>query len=632
MDNLTAVVPFWNGHATIEKLLDSLPGDLPIVIVDDQSPTPLPDMDRPNVQIIRSGKRGYFSGAVNLGVSACETDVLLLNQDVWLEGEAWRDWVAQKRDNFALIADRAGKHPAWPNGYGQGTFMFMRRDAIDAVGGFNEKDYPLWGSTCEWQLRAIRQGFRVSLLTPPWLHHDGRRGDGPRRRLGSAITEAIKQEPRKRNLFLRTPPAVSVIMPSYNYGHYLRDAIHSLIGGATCLGDMDGQTLQSFEIIIVDDASTDAESRKLAEEWENPWQGIRFVQLPKNKGTPGAINEGIKRAYGRFIHILSADDMREPWALERLYRACLKHPHRVAYGNIHAFKDGKRHHPLRLAEYNFDALLKRNMMPAGIMFPKKAWQDVGGYPEEMVHGREDWAFNIRLGIYGWCGVHVGDSGNLCRRDGQNRSVKTATAEYWSLFRQQLQNLFPDIYQGVRPMNCCGGPRNTPRRGGRGGNIMGGAIPNNPGEAMVPIQYVGSASSDFTWHGAVSKKPYTFGGVTRYGYVDPRDLATGNSTNKGFLEMTEGHRRLFQQVDKIPNPNRRKKKTQPNPEPVIEPEEGDDLTVIQGVGKQKAAKLQEAGFTTVQSIVDAVPGALVDRAGFTLKSANKIWEAANALID
>ena len=549
MDNLTALVPFWNGHGTIRYLLDSLPADLPVIIVDDLSDKPY-QTDRENVQVIRHQKRGYFAGAVNTGLEACQTDVLLLNQDVFLESDAWQGLLETKRKRYALIGERAGLHPAWPKRYVHGTFMFMRRDAIEQVGGFNGREYPLWGATCEWQLRACRKGFKaLPIKRPRWLHHEGREKRGPRRRLGSAITEAISREPRKKGWFLQTPPAISVVMPCYNYGHYLSDAINSLIGGPTCLGEMEGQAFQSFEIIIVDDASTD-DSAEVGQALADPWKGIRFIGLPENLGTPGALNAGVEQAYGRFIHILSADDMREPYCLERLYRACRKNRHRVAYGHLRIFKEGKRAHRLRLAQYDFEALLRRNMMPAGIMYPKKAWVEVGGYPTEMIHGREDWAFNIRLGKHGWCGVHVGESGNLVRREGENRSVRTANKKYWQLFRQQLLALEPELYKGVRMGSCCGG---GPGPGPTGkskvvARVTGGG---NPSGNMIPLQYIGRNSGDETFYGIVTKKRYVFGGVTRHGYVDELDLATGRSNAPGLLEIVNGRQRIFRRLPAMP---------------------------------------------------------------------------------
>ena len=84
MDNLTVIIPYRNGAATVERLLDSLPKDIPVIVADDQSTAPY-QTHRPNVRAIRLDARGYFSGAVNRGISECQTDVLILNQDVWFD-------------------------------------------------------------------------------------------------------------------------------------------------------------------------------------------------------------------------------------------------------------------------------------------------------------------------------------------------------------------------------------------------------------------------------------------------------------------------------------------------------------------------------------------------------------------
>ena len=81
---LTIVVPFYNGHATLTRLLDTLPSELPVVIVDDHSDEPL-QLDREGVTVLRPPEKGFFSGAVNAGVQSVHTDVLILNQDVWFE-------------------------------------------------------------------------------------------------------------------------------------------------------------------------------------------------------------------------------------------------------------------------------------------------------------------------------------------------------------------------------------------------------------------------------------------------------------------------------------------------------------------------------------------------------------------
>lgn len=159
--SLTVVVPYRNGGATLGRLLDSLPGGLPVVVVDDNSAEPL-QLDREGATVIRHETQRYFAGAVNTGIQASAGDVLVMNQDAWLEGGAALDFVASAQEQgYAIAGDGVMGHPAWPMGYVQGTFMYMSRSAIERVGLLNERDYPLWGGTAEWQLRACRAGFKA---------------------------------------------------------------------------------------------------------------------------------------------------------------------------------------------------------------------------------------------------------------------------------------------------------------------------------------------------------------------------------------------------------------------------------------------------------------------------------------
>lgn len=276
-NNLTIIIPFYNGHHTINRLLASIPEDIfAVIIVDDQSELPLNDryyLREYGADVHRLSRKGYFTGAVNHGIQECHTDVLILNQDTWLEGREWVETIEKYRDRYAMIGERIrGTHPAFGDlGYIHGTFMFIRRDAIDAVGLLNEQDYPLWGSTAEYQWRMARHEFQVLPLEKvPGFHHERPATE----RFGSSIKNLLAREPEKKDLLVRTPPMVSVIVPCYNYGRYIRDCVNSLIGGPTCLGDMPGQTLQSFEIIIVDDASTD-DSLELIKQVTDSAKGIR---------------------------------------------------------------------------------------------------------------------------------------------------------------------------------------------------------------------------------------------------------------------------------------------------------------------------------------------------------------------
>src|SRR6185503_15036986 len=219
------------------------------------------------------------------------------------------------------------------------------------------------------------------------------RGQAP---YGSSIKATLEAEPAKRATFIRTPPEISVIIPSYNYGRYLRDAVNSLIGGPSSMGERAPQTFQSFEIVIVNDASTD-ETDQVARELANEWKAIRYVKHDVRGGTAAANNSGIEAACGRFVTHLSADDMMQPDRLEYLYRAALANPGKMIYDDLTWFRDGEIFFEQKLPEYDFETLIVHNTIHAGIFYTRDAWQKVGGYPELMANGREDWAMNLRLG-------------------------------------------------------------------------------------------------------------------------------------------------------------------------------------------------------------------------------------------
>ena len=331
-------------------------------------------------------------------------------------------------------------------------------------------------------------------------------------------------------------PIVSVVVPCHNYAKFLPDAINSLVGGPTSAGFVLPQTLTDFEAVIVDDASTD-DSWHVAHLLAQQHKRVRALRLTINQGTPTALNTGIEHAKGQFIQVLSADDMLESWALERLYLGCINNPHRVAYGDITLVQGGARTKRWPLPQYSCYLVLHRNPMSAGIMYPRKAWQEAGGYRAEMRWGREDWAFNIALMMAGWCGVHIGDSGYLYRWDGQNRSLRTGNNQRWGTVKQdptpdgtptwreffanQLKRLFPEAYkEGAKMPGCCGGGRAKPAGKGVSMPTRGG-LPGGTG--MTKLEYIGANQGNGTWFGPVTKTRYIFGANRRVGYVDSRDV-------------------------------------------------------------------------------------------------------------
>lgn len=650
---ITIVIPFFNGHPHIRRLVESVPAELPVIIVDDVSDEPLSLPEFKNVTIGRLKEKGYFSGAVNAGMALSlskypENDILVLNQDSFFKGDAALRMLAEKRDQFAMIGERmAGDHPAWPAGYVHGTFMFLRQDAIQAVGPLNVRHYPLWGSTAEWQARAARAGFRILPIKqgsiPQWTHV--RKGN-----FGDSIRTLLEREPELKPLLIRTPPAVSVIIPNYNYGRYLPDAIASLVGGESCLGPQPGQDFGSFEVIIVDDSSTD-ESRRIIEGLVDPWKGVRAVFREQNGGTSAANNSGAREAVGQFLTILCADDMMEPDRLGLMHQVSVDHPHTLVYDDIQIFKDGRRlKKAWGMSDYDFERLLFKNHIHAGIMIERKAWAEVGGWPEAMRYGREDWAMNIRLGIHGYCGVHVKNPGYLYRRERQNRSLRNEGPVWRNRFLGQLRALYPEIYKGERPMGCCPGSRIKTRPSKNGGSPMANQKPLAGRDGMVMLEFLLPGDGTSTWYGPATGKPYLFGGDQRFRFVDAADAP-------GMVGMYDKGRDIFAyakeespELDISPaeaaviNPPREPAPEEPaaedqpidmEPLEILQGEEAgapDDLSQIKGVGPASVNKLQEAGIMTFSALAMADPEQVAKLVPGGLAKAQAVIQAANELLE
>lgn len=104
-------------------------------------------------------------------------------------------------------------------------------------------------------------------------------------------------------------PLISVIMPVYNAGKFLKPAINSILA----------QTFQDFELILIDDASSDG-SREILEQYKSrfPFR-VKVIELRKNLNCGGdrCANEGIKIAKGTFIARMDADDIAHKSRLQK---------------------------------------------------------------------------------------------------------------------------------------------------------------------------------------------------------------------------------------------------------------------------------------------------------------------------
>lgn len=109
---------------------------------------------------------------------------------------------------------------------------------------------------------------------------------------------------------------VSVIIPNYNHARYLQARIDSILA----------QTYRDFEIIILDDCSTD-NSREVIEQYRENEHVTQIVYSEQNSGSPFVQwNRGFRLAKGSLIWIAESDDTCEPTMLERLVNRIDSHP------------------------------------------------------------------------------------------------------------------------------------------------------------------------------------------------------------------------------------------------------------------------------------------------------------------
>lgn len=202
-----------------------------------------------------------------------------------------------------------------------------------------------------------------------------------------------------------TAPTISVFLPCYNAHAYLTRALESLRA----------QTFQDFEIIIINDGSTDPETIAYLETVPDD---IRVVHQ-ENRGLAGARNRGFTEAQADLVLPLDCDDWLAPGFLEEAHAALRAAPEKTfVFAGLTLEGEGEGTLEKR---FNLFEQLYLNQLPYCMLMPRAAWEEIGGYDEAMRLGYEDWEYNIRLGLHGWTGIplskphfhyHVSASGML----------------------------------------------------------------------------------------------------------------------------------------------------------------------------------------------------------------------------
>ena len=182
-------------------------------------------------------------------------------------------------------------------------------------------------------------------------------------------------------------PKVSVIVTAHNYGRYLDKCLESLLR----------QTYKSFEIIVVDDGSTDNTPEIIKHFIQKFGSRMKAIRLD-NKGLSAACNKGISLAKGKYIVRLDADDLFDENLLLIEANFLEQNPDAdLVYSDYYTIdEDGKiiEHHRLMKVNEEVD-LLHRSPLAAGAIYKKKCWKQIGKYNENLKIG-EDFDFWIKF--------------------------------------------------------------------------------------------------------------------------------------------------------------------------------------------------------------------------------------------
>jgi glycosyltransferase involved in cell wall biosynthesis len=238
---------------------------------------------------------------------------------------------------------------------------------------------------------------------------------------------------------------VSVIIPCFNHGQFIKDAIASV---ESCQD-------KTYEIIIVNDGSTEPCTVETLQSLEK--RGY-FVINQSNLGLSAARNSGIEVAKGDYILPLDSDNKIRPEYICKSIDILDKNPDvGVVYGDANYF--GGKTGLWKVQDFNLHQLLLRNCFDACAVFRKSIWLKYK-YDESMRLGWEDWDFWLGVAEAGWKFCYVpevlfdyrvrdGSMVSQCKLP-ENRKIlnEYVAQKHASLLRSEFENLLKNHQQAI----------------------------------------------------------------------------------------------------------------------------------------------------------------------------------------
>ncbi|HMN42830.1 MAG TPA: glycosyltransferase [Phycisphaerales bacterium] len=254
-------------------------------------------------------------------------------------------------------------------------------------------------------------------------------------------------------------PIVSVVTPFFNTGEVFHQTAAALLGYDArnpSRRSASGQSLQNFEWIIVNDASTDESSLRILADYRilsTVDSRIRIIDHRQNHGLPAARNTGFRAARGGapFVFFLDSDDLIEPTTLEKsaLHLAC--NPE-FAFVKGYSVGFAAQEYLWTRGFHDRTAMLDENLVTATTMVRASVLHSAGGFDETIRGGMEDWEFWLRCAAEGHWGETIPEYLDWYRRrDHQHAAWENISqSSRRNRFLRRIQAAHAHIFNGEFP--------------------------------------------------------------------------------------------------------------------------------------------------------------------------------------
>jgi len=229
---------------------------------------------------------------------------------------------------------------------------------------------------------------------------------------------------------------ISVIIPCFNYGMYIDHAIASI----------KAQTHKAFEIIIVDDGSTDEYTRDKLRALHDPM--VRIIRT-ENNGPAAARNVGFTYARGKYILLWDADDLFHETFTEKALTILTHYP-RIGAVSSWALCFGDEDYTWYPIGGSVENFMQSTTSPACALVRPEAWMDAEGFDERYLVGYEDWDFWIRITKKNWLVYIIPELLYYYRQKKQSR-VKETFKRHIEIY-EHIVARHPDVFTVTEILN------------------------------------------------------------------------------------------------------------------------------------------------------------------------------------